>query len=122
MSLETGSVFFTALFALAIAVYIFGRASSKTLNQTLALFSLAIAVWMGGQAFGGMLKDKAIVLLFTRINLGAAVCAPVFYLHFILCLLGNDQKQKQILRIVYFMALVLILFDFTPWFVRDVVP
>ncbi|MDI6731082.1 MAG: ATP-binding protein [Candidatus Margulisbacteria bacterium] len=122
MSFETSLVLSTAVISFILAVFIFSRGTNKVLNQTLALFCLAIGVWTLGQALGAMAAHKDLVLLFTRINVGAAVMVPAFYLHFVFSLLNLNEKHRKILYSVYTAAAIFIISSFTPFFVKDVAP
>ncbi len=122
MSFYVLSLLATAIASFLLAVFVYFKGKDRTTNITLALFSLAISVWTFAQAFGELLIDKGTILVLTRVNVGAAVLLPVFYLHFILSLLNLNLKQKNILRAAYFFSLVFILLVFTPLFVKDIAP
>ncbi|MBU0672562.1 MAG: hypothetical protein KJ732_06015 [Candidatus Margulisbacteria bacterium] len=105
-----------------LAIFVFSKGKEKAVNRTLALFSLTLAVWTLAQSIGEMAEAKAVVLIWTRINVGAAVLLPVLYLHFILSLLELKDGKKKILQIAYGLDLIFLVLVFTPWFVKDVAP
>lgn len=122
LSFETTLVLLTALISFLLAIFIFSRGANKIINQTLAFFCLAIAVWTLGQALGAITTNKDLVLLFTRINVGAAVLVPAFYLHFVFSLLNLNEKLRKVLFLSYALAAVFVIFVFTPFFIKDVAP
>jgi len=122
MSFYIASLLATSIASFLLAVFVYLKGKDRTMNITLALFSLAFSVWTFAQAFGELLIDKRTILILTRINVGAAVLLPVFYLHFILSLLKLDLNQKNILRTAYFFSLVFVFLVFTPLFVKDIAP
>lgn len=122
MDLKSGAMLFTAITSALLGVFVFLQGPKKRPNQTLALFSLGMALWCFGQFMGGIYHDKGLVLWWTRAGLMGAVLVPVFFLHFILSLTGQEQNKRGILIACYIFTLCLALFDLTPLFVANVAP
>lgn len=110
----------TAIASLALAIFVYSKGRSSALNQALAFFSLALAVWMFAQGIEIFVAEKAAVLVWLRIQEGAAIFLPVFFLDFIFSLLGLRDSKKWVLRLSRAVALGFIILDFTPLFIKDV--
>jgi signal transduction histidine kinase len=117
MSFFAQSVFLTALASLALSAFAYFKGREKEINCSLALFSLALAVWMFAQGMGAVAAQKEAILIWMRLQVGAAVFLPPFFLYFIFTLLEINQRMKGVLRASYLTALLFILLDLTPLFV-----
>lgn len=117
MSFFAQSVFLTALASLALAAFAYFKDREKEINRSLALFSLALAIWMFAQGMGAIAAQKEAILLWMRLQVGAAVFLPPFFLYFIFTLLEINQRMKGVLHLSYLTALIFILLDLTPLFV-----
>jgi len=120
MSFFVASALLTSTASFLLAIFVYFKGPKKAINQTLALFSLVLAIWTFAQAMTGIVEEKEIVIIWARVQLGAAVFLTPFFLHFVFSLLGKTQENKNILWFSYLLALVLLALDFTPLFVNDV--
>lgn len=120
MSFYSGSLLFTSIASLALGYFVYLKGKNRSTNQTLAFFSLALSIWCLGQFMGGAVEQKNLVLFWTRLGLAGAIFIPVFFLHFVIVLLGREDRK--ILLATYSTSLILFILDFTPLFVRDVGP
>jgi len=117
MSFFAQSVFLTALASLALAAFAYFKDREKEINRSLALFSLALAIWMFAQGMSAIAAQKEAILIWIRIQVGAAVFLPPFFLYFIFSLLELGQRMKGVLRASYLIAALFVLLDFSPLFV-----
>lgn len=122
ISISTFLTFSTSIFSLLLSGFVFFKGKDKPANIALSLVSFAVAVWTMGQGMGEIVSGKDAVLLWTRINVGAAVFVPVFYLNFVLALIEKINRQKAVMVLAYASAFVLVILDFTPLFVKDILP
>ena len=120
MNFFVASALLTSIASFLLAAFVFSKGTKKALNQTLALFSLSLAIWTFAQAMAGIVNEKEIVIILTRVQLGAAVFLVPFFLHFVFSLLKIEQDKRGVLRFSYLIALLLLILDFTPLFVNDV--
>ena len=112
----------TALASLVLGLFVWLKGTKKLPNITLGLLSFVIALWSFAQFMGGVLTDKELVLLWTRIGIAAACFIPVFFLHFILSLIDKTELEAKIIKFVYGLSLIFLALDFTRLFVADVAP
>ncbi len=117
MNFFAQSVFLTSLASLALSAFAYFKGREKEINRSLALFSLALALWLFGQGMSAIAVHKEAILLWIRIQVGAAVFLPPFFLYFIFSLLELGQRMKGLLRASYLTSFLFILLDFTPLFV-----
>lgn len=122
MSFYSGSLLFTSLASLVLGIFVYLKGREKLPNVILALFSVAMALWCFGQFMGEVSDSKELVLFWTREGIAGAIFLSVFFLHFVLSLIGRVTAEKKLLLFVYFSGVIFLLLDFTPFFVKDVVP
>jgi signal transduction histidine kinase len=120
MNLFVASALLTSTASFLLAAFVYSKGTKKTLNQTLALFSLSLAIWTFSQAMAGIVKDKEIVIIWTRVQLAGAVFLPPFFLHFVFSLLNINRGQKRVLWFSYLVALSLFILNFSPLFVNNI--
>ena len=61
-------------------------------------------------------------LLFSRSLIGGAIFIPVVYLHHVLVLINRIKEKRKIIIFGYIAALILMIFNFTPFLVESVSP
>ncbi|MFA6418983.1 MAG: ATP-binding protein [Candidatus Margulisiibacteriota bacterium] len=119
MDFNTCSILLVAIasFFLGIAAFILSKEKAKL---PLTWLSLSIAAWCFAQFMGAVVIGREAVLFWTRFNVGAAVLIPVCFLWFVLVF--TDKQDKRLMTAALLAALLLLGFDLTAWFVRDVAP
>ncbi|MFH1386754.1 MAG: ATP-binding protein [bacterium] len=122
MNLNGWPLLFTALASVVLGVLAIYNGPKKSSNILLTLLTLSIGLWCFAQYIGGILPDKGAVLFWTRLNLAAAILIPIFYLHFVIDLVGQTKKSFWLLALAYGAALILFVLDLTSLFVADVAP
>ena len=105
---------------LGLFVYFTNR--KNEINQRFALFCLSVAVWSWAYIFWPGAQDKNTALLAFRVLHIGSIFISITYLHFVLTFLGLDKKKKNLLAFGYFSSLIFLIFDFTPLFIKDMVP
>src|SRR3989339_504379 len=122
MSFNAVSLAVTAGLSLILGLFVYSQGPKKAQNIHLALFSLSISVWCFGQFMGGISPQESMVLFWTRINIGAAVLVPIFFLNFILEFTGGANGSRKAINLAYLASVVFLLLDFTNLFVASVAP
>lgn len=110
------SALLTATVSISLGIFVYAKGSDKPLNRSLALFSLALCVWQFAQGIGAISAQPS-ALFWVRVQVGAAVFLPVFFLSFIYSLLGLEAKRKNVILGMFLAAAVFIALDFTPLFI-----
>jgi len=122
MNIFAISGFINGISAVVFGSFVYFKNRKKTANKLFALLNLAIAIWAVNYGFWQMSVDKTIALLFVRLLMVGAIFIPVFCLHFILNFLDLDREKKWVLILNYLIALILFIFNFTSFIVKDVKP
>ena len=100
MSFYSWSLLFTSITSLSLGIFVIFK-GKKLPNVTLGLLSFAMALWCFGQFMGEVAGAKESVLFWTRVGVGAAIFIPIFFLHFILSLIGKALTEKRTIGLVY---------------------
>ena len=119
MSFFAVSVLFTSVASILVGAFAYFKGRANALNQSLALFSLALSIWLFSQWVGTITSQRDWLLIWMRIQVGAAVFLPVFYLYFIYALLELESKLAP--RISLLIALIFTALDCTPLFINELV-
>ncbi len=122
MSFYTGSLLSTSIASLALGLFVYFKGKAKLPNITLGLLSASIALWCFAQFMGEVAATKTAVLYWTRGGIAAAVCIPVFFLHFTLSLVDRLDRERKVIYAVYGLGLLFFALDLSPYFVMDVSP
>lgn len=105
---------------LGFLVYFKDRKSA--LNRSFTLFCLSVAAWSWAYIFWPEAPDRETTLFWFRVLHIGAIFVPITYFHFVIVFLNLYEKNERALKLGYLTAFVLFLFDFTPLFIRDMVP
>lgn len=108
------------LFILAIFVYLKGR--HKTVNATFSLYSLCIAIWSLGQAYHNSATDRLMAIFWARYFHAGVIFISTSFVYFTLALLGEDLLRRKLIRTLYTVSFIFLLFDFMPLFIPDAIP
>ncbi len=108
--------------ATIFGVLVFFKGPKKRVNQVFGLMTLSIAIWSFSYWNWLMVINKKDAFFWIKIlNIGS-IFIPVFYLHWILLLLKIEKKKKKILFFSYLFAIIFLVFNFTPLFIKDIKP
>lgn len=121
MSFYSWSLLFTSIASLSLGIFVILK-GRKLPNATLGWLSFAMALWCFGQFMGEIGGTKELVFFWTRVGVGAAVFIPIFFLHFILSLIGKALAEKRTIGLVYGLGIIFLGLDFTALFVADIEP
>lgn len=108
-----------ALFIGFLAVF---KKRKDNLHRVFALLNIAIAIWALSY-WRWLLSDSYTSALFwvRMLSIGSTLI-PIFFLHWMLILVGLAQKKRMLLRLGYLMTIIFLLFNFSPYFVENVEP
>jgi len=114
------SAFFTALTCLILGGIVLFSKRGENISRSYALFVVAVFVWIFGIGMEIEAPNKSWGLFWNQWLYLGAIFIPTFFIQFVQSYLG---KKKRILLIsCYTISIVLLIFNFTPFFVKDVVP
>ena len=101
-------------------VYLKNRKSSS--NKLFGVVTSTVAFWSYSYFLWQISTDKIHALFWCRALMLGAIFIPVTTLHFLLVWLGLLQIKRKILFVSYGISFVALIFDFSPFFVKDVSP
>ncbi|MFQ5866415.1 MAG: ATP-binding protein [bacterium] len=116
------SCLITAIIGLILGLFVYFKNRKQFTNKIWCLLSMSIFIW--GFAYFMLLLsiDKGKALFWTRVLYSGATLIPVFFLDFVHSFLDLREKRKRLIKCVYLIGLVLLSFNLTPFFIKDIVP
>lgn len=119
MSPYNFSVLFFSFGAFFIALLIFLK-RQDAIGRFYFSFSLLAAIW--GVLFSIMISPNVeyqFALVISRILNVSAMFVPIVWFHFTLIITGNPKRKEKLLHGLYFGAIFISCFMFTPWFIPN---
>ncbi len=105
-----------------LGLFVFLNDFKSKINQGFVLFCTSVAVWSYGYYFWQIADNADDALFYSRVLMGGAIFISVSYLHFVLAFLGRLPAQRKLLIFSYAIFVIFFLLNFTPLFVKEVVP
>jgi len=105
-----------------VGAFVYMKNKAGDANRKFLLFVFAMAFWSGNYFIWQLAKDASTALLFSRLLMIGAIFISITLFHFVLAVLGLIEQKKKWLIFGYSFAAVLLLFSFSPYFVKDVAP
>lgn len=106
----------------AVGLFVYTRNPRDIRNKTFGLFCLSLSVWSYFYFLWRVTSDAQWALFYARGLMAGAIFIPVFCLHHVLALLNRIEEKKKILLAGYIASSLFFVSNFTPLFVKDVIP
>ncbi len=114
------SAFITSGVSLILGGLVFFGKRKDNITVSYTLLTISFFVWIFGIAMEVKAADKDWGLFWNRWLYSGAIFVPTFFIHFVQAYLGKIKRNQLIL--CYIVSTILLIFNFTPLFVKDVVP
>ncbi len=114
------SAFFTAITCLVLGGMVFFRKRGEHISRSYLLFLMSVFVWIFGIGMEIEAPNKNWGLFWNQWLYSGAIFIPTFFIQFVQSYLGKIRRNP--LTSCYIISIVLLIFNFTPLFVKDVVP
>jgi signal transduction histidine kinase len=114
------SAFITSGVSLILGGLVFFRKRKDSITVSYTLLTISFFVWIFGIGMEVGATDKDWGLFWNRWLYSGAIFVPTFFIHFVQAYLGK-VKRNQLVS-CYIISTLLLIFNFTPLFVKDVVP
>src|SRR4030065_1351807 len=114
------SAFFTSIVSLILGGLVFSKKRKDHVTISYTLLTLSFFIWIFGIGMEIEAPNKHSGLFWNRWLYSGAIFIPTFFIHFVQSYL-NKVKVK-ILFLCYGVSILLLFFNFTSLFVKDVVP
>ncbi|MCK5044210.1 hypothetical protein KAR26_00585 [Candidatus Parcubacteria bacterium] len=106
--------------SLILGIFVYSKNRKNELNKKFGLFAFSVAIWSFGYFFWQIAKEPQEALFWSRVLMAGTIFIPVFYFDFVLRLINNVKRNKNLLIFGYIASFIFFLLNFTPLFVRDV--
>jgi signal transduction histidine kinase len=114
------SAFFTAITSLTLGGLVFFKKRRDNISLSYTLLTLSFFIWIFGIGMEVSAPNKDWGLFWNRWLYSGAIFIPTFFIRFVQSYL--DNPKRKILITCYIISTILLAFNFTPLFVKDVVP
>jgi len=114
------SAFISSISSLLLGGFVFFKKGKDIIAISYALLTISFFMWIFGLGMEIISPDKNWGLFWNRWLYSGAIFIPTFFIHFIQAYL-NMIKTKLLIS-TYAISTLLLIFNFTPLFVKDVVP
>jgi two-component system nitrogen regulation sensor histidine kinase GlnL len=114
------SAFISSITSLCLGGFVFFKKGKDNITISYALLTISFFVWIFGLGMEIVSPNKNWGLFWNRWLYSGAIFIPTFFIHFIQAYL-NKIKIKLLIS-AYTISTILLVFNFTPLFVKDVVP
>jgi len=108
--------------SLILGIFVLLKDKNVLINRLLFFLSLCIGIWSFGFLKTITSANAESALFWGRFLYIGAIFIPTVFLHFIFSILNDLKNRKKILFIAYSLCVLFLIFDFTPWFIKDVTP
>jgi len=116
-----GINFLNGLVVSILGFFVVFKNRRNIINRTFFLMQIAAALWAFGFFIWGLQKTETGLLFWGRFFCLAASFIPIFYLHWILALLGKIRENKIILVIGYLVTLLIAFLSYSPFYIKGLV-
>ncbi|HUT85182.1 MAG TPA: ATP-binding protein [Thermodesulfobacteriota bacterium] len=105
-----------------LGIFVLLKDKNVLINRLWFFLSLCIGIWSFGFLKTITSANEETALFWGRFLYIGAIFIPTVFLHFIFSVLNDLENRKKILIIAYSLCVLFLIFDFTPWFIKDVTP
>lgn len=110
------------IFAISFGLVVLFKGRKERINQLFFLMTVALAIWAFSYWQWLLVSDMDSALFWVRLLSFGSIFIPVFYLHWVLYLLGLSERKKYLIGALYFASALLSIYSFSELFVEDVQP
>jgi len=110
----------TGTLSLLIGTFVYLKNRSSGVNKFFMLLSLSVSFWSWCLFARELAYEKTTALFFVRLCYVGAIFVPANFSNFVISLL--KLEKKKLIAAFYALSLILLIFDFTPLFIKDVGP
>jgi len=114
------SAFITSGVSLMLGGLVFFRKRKDDITISYTLLTVSFFVWIFGIGMEVEAPNKDWGLFWNRWLYSGAIFVPTFFVHFVQAYLGKIKRTQLISY--YVVSIILFIFNFTPFFVKDVIP
>ncbi len=106
----------TSVTTLFLAWFVYTKGRDKRLNLLYAFWALCVGLWSFFLVLNIYAPTQALALVWCRLLHVWAILLPAVYVHFVLLFLYKYKSRRAWVWLLYLLAGIFIVLDFTPWF------
>jgi signal transduction histidine kinase len=114
------SAFFTAITCLILGGIVLFSKRGKNISRSYVLLTIGFFVWIFGIGMEIEASNKNSGFFWNHWLYSGAIFIPTFFLQFVQSYL--DKIKRSLLISCYIISTILLIFNFTPFFVKDLIP
>lgn len=116
------SAIFNAFIAGLLGLVIILKNRKELINRLFFALSASVTFWSISYWQWMSSNNEAQALFWVRLLSIGSLFIPIFFFHWILTFIGQNQKHKVFIRILYAIGIIILLFSFSNLFIKDVSP
>ena len=121
--MNTSFIFSAALLgtlSILFGIFVYTKNRTSNVNKTWMILNFSASLWSWSLFLRELSSERTVALFFVRLCYVGAIFIPALFFHFAELLVKKYKKHPTLS--VYAFALVFLLLNFTPLFIRDVRP
>ena len=121
LDVYTWSVLIAAIFFTVFGFFTYAKNRKELVNKLFGLLSLVFAIW--SYAWFALLltrESSELAFFWARLLNAGATLIPIFYLHWVLSVLGLHKKKRYLIATGYVITLLFFIFSFSENYIKGV--
>ena len=114
------SAFFTSIVSLILGGIVFLKKKKDNITISYTLLTISFYIWIFGIGMEIIAPNKDWGFFWNRWLYSGAIFIPTFFIHFVQSYL--NKINIKFLISAYIISIILLVFNYTPFFVKDIVP
>jgi signal transduction histidine kinase len=114
------SAFFTSIVSLILGGIVFLKKAKNNITISYTLLTISFYIWIFGIGMEIIAPNKDWGFFWNRWLYSGAIFIPTFFIHFVQSYL--NKINIKFLISAYIISIILLIFNYTPFFVKDIVP
>ncbi len=110
------------IFASSFGLFVIYKNWRDKINQLFFFMTMAIALWSFSYWQWLLANEASSALFWTRLLSIGSTFIPVFYFHWVAIFLGINKERKLLIRLIYLISCIFLLFSFSDLFIKNVSP
>lgn len=106
--------------SLFLSIYALANNFKRPVNRSFSLFAFCVAFWSFSYFFWQISNDAEEAILLIRVFMFGSIMIPASFCHFIFCLVQLQNEKKHFIFLLYFISILLLISNLTPYFVNTV--
>lgn len=120
MNIYAFSALINALTAIAFGAFGFSRNTKRFVNKLFGLMNTSVVLWSLSYFFWQISSTSDKALFWIKILTIGSTLIPVFYMHWVITILRENQRYKVVIKLGYLVTIVFVILVFLPGYISGV--